>query len=179
MKISENGISVNNRAERSDTPDVPSVEVRPLTSDDASTYIELLRQNDERMRSPKHKMALLALLQDENGLIKRIEAGEERRGIWADGQLVGGIDTMPASRSDSQEVAYWLDQNSTRKGIGLRALREVAAKKDEEGVRLIAHVEPENFSSMRLLDQSGFHESPSSDQPGMYSYYRSVRKRLS
>lgn len=153
----------------------PEVEVRPLTPEDAAQYIELLRQNEERMNKPSRKLFLLSKYKDERGLIDEISHEGERNGIWVDGQLAGGIDTVPTDRQETQEVSYWLDKASTRKGIGRRALNLVVQLKDKEGVNLEAVTETLNFSSMAVLEANGFQELPMT-QEDQYRFGRRARK---
>ncbi len=156
----------------------PEVDVRLLTADDADDYMALLAKNRERMSDVKHKIDPYALYGTPEGLIEHLEQGEGRHGIWADGQLVGGIDTMPMDRADNQEVSYWLDKESTRRGIGLTALKLLTNRKDQAGISLTGVVEQGNIASWRLLERAGYREAPmNSDHPGQYIFRHTAKRK--
>lgn len=152
--------SVNSSPQEHTTPESP-IDVRLLTAEDAANYIHLLRKNESRMADSKHKFYLLKSLGNEEGLIEHLESHEDRRGIWVDDTLIGGIDLTPTADDKTKEVSYWVDIDFTRRGVGRAALASVAAEADIRGDRLMAVVENDNFASQRVLRDTDFYEDTS------------------
>lgn len=74
------------------------------------------------------------------------------RSIVEDDEVVGSIVAWDSDAG--REVGYWIDRDHWGRGLASTALELFLA---EESVRpLLAHIEPNNAASLRVLEKNGF-----------------------
>jgi RimJ/RimL family protein N-acetyltransferase len=152
------------------TTDLKSIVVKRLGSEDADRYLELILANKIHLRNGGLKLDEIYRTTDD--IEERLKAeDEDHLAIFWNGNLVGGIDTIPTPEEDTRELSYWLDKGHTEKRIATTAVNAVVRYNlNERGVNLEARVDSlTNQPSYSLLKRLKFRSDRSGDRLVRYS----------